>query len=112
MLQWDVAQPRLQVKFAGRDVVLSPDCRTAICVPTQTADGHSLPDEADPPVEVWDVALERKIDVLGTVRSFGSPIEVLPDGQRLLMYGPKQAGTPTDSPPLMIWDLRAKTKMV
>src|SRR5207237_9916926 len=38
LLQWDIAHQRFDVKFAGRNVVLSPDCRTALCVPMQTAD--------------------------------------------------------------------------
>jgi WD40 repeat protein len=106
LLQWDVMGQQLEVKFRGEQVVLSPDCRTVLRV-AGTFESDMTDDGDEQAVEVWDLGEERRIDVLGTTRTFGAPIEIFPDGQRVLAW----FGEPAQ-PQLVIWDLRTKTKTV
>jgi len=105
LLQWDVTAQRLEMKFPGDHIVLAPDCRTAIRV-AGNASIDDVSSKADPTVELWDLTLDWPLQCLGTERTFGSPIEFLPDGQRVLAW----TNVPREASRLVMWDLRKGTR--
>jgi WD40 repeat protein len=107
LLQWDVTEQQLKVRFHGDLVVLSPDCRTVVRV-ARAADADARTTEEDATVEICDLTLERCVRVLGTERTFGTPVEFLPDGRRVLVW----LGNAPQPSQLAVCDLHNGTKLV